>query len=199
MSRIAGAILAGGQARRLGGVAKGALDAGRGATIVERLLGELTRAGVAEIVISANDPGPYQRYGRQIVADIHQGVGPLGGVEAVLTRLAGRADAVCLLACDLPQTTSREILALTEAFSAGTAPVVLAETGISLWHPLCSVVDSGIVASVSAAIDRGDRGVKELWRELGAAVVHFDDESGFLNVNTPADLARWRSGEDGPR
>lgn len=41
------------------------------------------------------------------------------------------------------------------AFTGGTVPVALAETGVFFGHPLCAVVHNGLLPQISAAIDRG--------------------------------------------
>jgi len=191
--RIAGAILAGGKARRLGGIVKGTLEVDPGVTIVQRLIGEFSRAGIEEVVIATGDPGPYLRYGREIVADIRPCMGPLGGIEAALEHLAGRCDAVLFLPCDLPRIGADEMSALRTAFAAGPARVVFAESGDFFGHALCSVVHIAVLPEVSAALDRGERRVRDLWRRLGALGVPFDDESRFLNINEPEDLNRWQA------
>jgi len=196
--RISGAILAGGRARRLGGIAKGTIEVERGVSIVQRLIGEFSRAGIEEVVMATNDPGPYLRYGRQIVTDIRPGMGPLGGVEAALGYLAGRCDAVLFLPCDLPRIGSNEISVLCAAFAAGPARVVFAESGVFFAHALCSVVHIAVLPEVSAALDQGERRVRDLWRRLGAQGVRFDDESLFLNINEPEDLSRWQASHKEP-
>ncbi len=190
---IAAAILAGGKASRLGGLAKGTLDIAGGQTIIDRLVRELTQGGAEEIIISANDATPYGRYGKRIVADITKGAGPVGGIEAALVHLGGRCDAVIFVPCDMPAITAREISKLKEAFLAGETPVVYAETGDYFWQPLCAVVHNGLADKVSAAIRDGVRSVRDLWCRLGAATVHFENDAAFMNVNSPADLDAWRA------
>lgn len=191
--KIGACVLAGGKARRLRGVAKGALEAAGGPSIIERLIEELDRAGVEEIIISTNDPLHYRDCGRTIVADLRRGVGPLGGIEAALAYFKGRSDAVIFLPCDVPAITAKEIGALKKDFLRAEAGVVFAESGKDFWHPLCAVVHHGSLRDISAAIDRGQRSVREVWRRLGAQPVHFENEAAFLNINTPEDLELWRS------
>jgi len=189
---MAATILAGGKATRLGGIAKGALQVADGVTIVERLISELERAGIADIIISANEPESYQQCGREIVADIHTGIGPLAGVEAALTHLHGRCNAVIFVPCDLPGITTAEITALIDAFVAGDSAVVVAETASSFWHSICTVVHIDSLRAISASIDSGERRVRNVWGQLGVSTVHFDDDAPFANINTPQDLDGWR-------
>jgi len=198
-SRTVGAILAGGTASRYGGTAKGLLEVRPGRTIVEHLIEEMSAAGVAEVVIVANTPEPYERFGRKVVPDLRPGNGPLGGIETALMHYGDSRDAVLFCPCDLPGLTRREISRLLAAYRAKPGGVVVAETDDFFWHPLCSVVHNDLLPRVTEALDRGVRSVHELWRQLGAVPVHFDDETPFFNVNTPEDLARWRAtGGAGP-
>ena len=197
--RIAGAILAGGKARRLGGVAKGTLGAACGQPILHRLLREMADAGIEDIIVVANDPEAYGDCGREVIADIHPGLGPLAGIEAAQAALADRAEAILFLPCDAPLITTGEIAALKDAFLAGRDPIVCARTKKTFCHPLCAVVHNDMFTEVSAAIARGRRKVRDLWRRLGAAYVDFDDEAPFLNINHPEELDAWRRRlDDGP-
>ncbi len=189
--RSAGAILAGGQAKRLGGIAKGAIDAD-GVSVVERLIGELRLTGVADILIVANDPSPYRNCGVEIVPDRRRGHGPVGGIETALLEFSGRADATVLAPCDAPRLSAQEFRRLVDAFESSDSSGVFAQTGEFFCHPLCAVVHNAILPHISAAIDAGNRSVQELWRELGLESVDFDDDAPFTNINTPEDLADYQ-------
>ena len=191
-SEIAGAILAGGRASRYDGAAKGLLEARPGVTIIGHLMEEMSAAGLGDVIIAANDPEPYRRFGVKVVPDLRPGGGPLAGIEAALTHYAGHCEAVLFCPCDLPGFTRREISALLSAYGESPGGVVAAETGDFFWQPLCSVVHNALLRDVTRAIDDGVRSVRELWRTFEAVPVHFEDETAFFNVNTPDDLARWR-------
>ena len=190
---IAGAIIAGGAAARLGGAAKGALPVEGAATIIQRLIDQFHRAGVADVLIVANDPAPYRDCGVRIIGDRRTGLGPLAGIEAALAELADRAEATVLAPCDTPRYGAAEMIALIDAHRTGDAPVVVAQTGGFFWHPLCSVVHNGCLDRVSAALDGGERSVKRLWQSLGARPVEFADDGPFVNINTPEDWQRFQS------
>ena len=190
--RLSGAILAGGKASRYGGRPKGLLPLAEGETMLARIIGELRAAGLDDIVVVANDRAAYRHLQREIVPDLRPGLGPLGGIEAALHHLAPRCDGVLLLPCDLPGITAAEIAALRQAFVSVPAPVVMAETERGRCHPLCAIVDVSITPAVSQAIDAGRRSPYRLWLEVGAMLVHFEEAGPFFNLNTPADLARWR-------
>ena len=192
----AGAILAGGNAYRMGGIAKGAVQFDSGISIVERLINEMSDAGLSDIVIIANDPKPYQDYGVEIISDIRKGIGPMGGIETGLDFFTGRSDAVMFVPCDLPQISASQISALKQAFVETDAPVVFAATGDFFWHPLCAVVHNDLAADISTAIDQGERKIRKVWQQVNAQRVLFPDESAFLNINSITDVNKWRKGEN---
>ena len=118
---IAATILSGGKAERLGGKLKGLIEIGSGQTIIDGLIAGFGNAGIENIAISANDKGPYARFGLDTVEDIHLGVGPLGGIEAALLRFESDYEAVLFMPCDLPEITVVEITRLVDA-RIGVAP-----------------------------------------------------------------------------
>jgi len=189
---LGAAILAGGRARRYGGADKSALDCGDGRKILQKLLDELAGADLGDAIVCANDPGPFEGLHLPVVADLRPDCGPLGGIAAALTHFRGRTDGTVLLACDLPGISAVEIRALVQAFRSGRDRVVVAATGDSLWHPLCSVVHNDVLPEVLAAVEAEEFAVGRLWRRLRAGEVRFDDETPFFNINTPEDLATWR-------
>lgn len=199
MNSPAGAILAGGEASRYAGAAKGLLETRTGVTIIGTLIEEMTASGLSEVIVVANDAEPYRGFGRKVVRDLRRDIGPLAGIEAALAYYATRSESVLFCPCDLPGMTRREISTLASAYAKAPGGVVVAETMDFFWHPLCAVVHNDLLAEISRAIDDGVRRPRQLWRDLGAVPVRFDDETAFFNVNTPEDMDRWRTLEGGAR
>jgi molybdopterin-guanine dinucleotide biosynthesis protein A len=189
--RIAGVILAGGHARRLGGMPKGTIRAGGQLSLIERLVVHMLRCGGEEIVVAANDAEPYDHLGCAIVPDKRTDAGPLAGIEAALEYLTGKYEAVLCLPCDLPALSAQEMSALLNAYAAHGGPVVFAETQHGARHPLCAVMRTSTLPAISAALDRGVRAVGEVWSELGGTAVPFDNPERFTNINSPDDLDAW--------
>jgi len=192
--RIAGAILTGGKAQRMGGVAKGMLSAGGSLSLVERLVVHLLRAGVEEIIIVANDDRRYTRIGCAVVPDARIDAGPLAGIEAALGYFASRYDAVLCLPCDMPSLSWREMSALIATSIDTGGPVIFAQTQDGARHPLCAVVRVDLLDGISAALDQGERVVSDLWFQLGGFTVGFDDSKAFVNLNSPSDFDAWLAG-----
>jgi molybdopterin-guanine dinucleotide biosynthesis protein A len=85
--RLAGAILAGGAARRMGGKHKALLTVGN-QTIVERQLAAL-RQVANPVFIVAPDPAPFAHLDLAVVADRHAGWGALGGIYTAIWQAFG--------------------------------------------------------------------------------------------------------------
>lgn len=192
--RIAGAILAGGKARRMGGFPKGTLQVRTDLSIVEHLVRQIVCSGIQEIVLVANDRDAYEHLGLRIISDKRVGFGPLAGVEAALAHFSRHYEAVLCLPCDMPALSSREISVLVEAFSTTPGPVAFAKTDEARTHPLCAVVGCGLLTQVSAAIDTGALCVAGLWQQLGGHGVCFSSSAAFCNLNTLDDFNQWQRG-----
>jgi molybdopterin-guanine dinucleotide biosynthesis protein A len=194
---IAAAILAGGKASRLGGMVKGLIQLGEGRTIVERLIEEVHGAGVSDIIICANEPEAYQNLGLPIIPDSDPGFGPLGGIAAALAHFAPTAEAVLLLAGDMPAITSGELRFLLAAFGQTDASAVFAEAPDGA-HPLVAVARTGLRDEVERALHSDNRRATALWRSVGAEPVSFPQADPFANINTPDDLDRWQRANPSP-
>ena len=191
--RIAGAVLAGGMARRLGGADKGLLERVPGQLIIEHELHELLGANIADVIVVSNRAEAYRALGRRVVPDLRPGLGPMAGIEAALDHFATRADAVLVLPCDMPAIAATEMAALLDVFRGRPAAVhmvVAGERGFYR-HPCCCVVPCSVLPAVRRSLDQGKLKLGLLWRDLGAVEVHFPDPAPFHNVNTPDDLAAW--------
>ena len=190
-SPIIGAILAGGQARRLGGIDKGLVEMG-GRPLVAWILDALGPQ-VDGLVINTNrNLDIYGRYGVPVVPDRlpdHQG--PLAGIAAVLAQVPPDG-AVLTVPCDSPTPPADLAARLSAALEAGEGDLAVAHDGERL-QPLHALVPATLLPGLEAFLVNGGRKV-ELWlAEQRAAVVDFADRSGcFLNLNRPGDLERVR-------
>lgn len=190
--RIAAIVLAGGRGARYGGVAKGLLELSPGVSMLERTIAEILSSGVEDVAISANDPEPYWSFGLTAIPDLRPGLGPIGGIEAGLEHFRGEHEAVVFVPCDLPAITRQEISKLISKFNESGAQVVYAQDGLFVSQPLCAVVHSDLLAAIRGLVAEGHRKVADMWARLGGVAVQFEDAAPFYNVNTPADLARWK-------
>jgi len=204
-----GSILTGGTAGRMQGLPKGLLERTPGQTILDYLLTEMAHADLDPVLLLANDPGPYARFAGPVVQDLRRGQGPLGGIEAALSYAVNRrlADAVVFLPCDTPAIGRGEIARLRRSMELepggikvagvrsgepGDSRAGTAGSGGMTQHPVCCAVHCSMLPAIAGCLDRGERRLRHVWRSLGAVTVEFDDDSVFLNLNTPGDLRVWR-------
>jgi len=183
------AILAGGRARRLGGLDKSRLSIG-GLTILQRQLDLLQ--GVADrVVVIANDPARFAGLGVPVVPDLLPGAGSLGGIY---TAVAAAVSPVLVLACDMPFLTSPF---LARVFERGQDVDVALPRTADGYHPLCACYAPACADPIRRRLEAGALKVLDLLtdvrvRELAPAELEAFDPDGLLllNVNTPDDLAR---------
>ena len=180
-------ILAGGQARRMGGQDKAFLPlAGRPllAHVLDRLEPQVDR-----VLISANgDAARFAGYGCPVVADIVP-QGPLSGVLAALTAAADLgATHVVSTPCDtpfLPGDLVPQLLLAAESSAEGLA-LAVTEDGD---QPATALWPVGIAAALAAFLAGGEAKVTRFTSAHGAARAQFPDARAFLNLNAPEDLA----------
>lgn len=185
------AILAGGRARRLGGLDKSALRIGR-QSILERQLA--AAAGLADrFLVVGGLPDRFDRTGIRVVPDRLPGAGALGGIYTALCEAA--TPHVLVMAGDLP-FVSPEVLERLAELAGRTVDAAVPRTADGL-QPLCAVYARRIGNRVRRHIESGHLKVQDLLaavrvRELGPGDIASLDPTGhsFFNVNTPDDLDR---------
>jgi molybdenum cofactor guanylyltransferase len=184
----AGAILAGGLARRFGGVAKGLEPVG-GVRIVDRVLAALREVTTEVVLVGAPAAVAATLPALRVVADETPGSGPLGGIISAL-RATGRETLV--VAWDMPFVTARELRPLLAA-GAGADAVGWEVDGRI--EPLCTAYRTSAAAQLAAAFAAGERSPREALRRLRVHLVRRDASNGpspFTSVNTTEQLAAAR-------
>lgn len=187
------AILAGGRARRLGGVDKSALAVGT-SSILDRQL-SLLRGLTPHILIVASDRSRAPAVDVPVVVDRITGAGSLGGLYTAL--MEAPTEQILVIACDMPFLTAPFLLRLAALGVNADAAVPRDVRGR---HPLCASYARRVAGHLKARIDRGDLRVREALdgldvRELGPDELAPLDPDGLLllNVNTPDDYAKART------
>ena len=170
MSRLLGAVLAGGRARRFGSdKAVALLD---GVALIDRVLAALGPQVDAVVVCGRAHPGTPS------LDDLPApDLGPLGGLNAALAHAAAhRFDAVVSVGCDLPGLPPNLVAHL------GPGPAYIADCPIvgrwpatlaPMLHPWLGLPD-------------GDRSMRGWVRLVGACAI---EGVRLTNINTQADLA----------
>ncbi len=159
---IAG-VFVGGAGARMGGRAKGMMHAPGGGTIVDRWLDVLRAAGVDRVVLVGRH-GAYASLGLETIDDEPAGIGPLGGLSALLWR-AGDACALAF-ACDMPFVSP----ALAKRLLAATGAPIVAPRRDGRWEPFCARYDPARVLPIARErIAAGHHSLQGLLNQAGAA------------------------------
>jgi molybdopterin-guanine dinucleotide biosynthesis protein A len=191
---LAAAILAGGQARRLGGVNKAALDVG-GTPIADRQLAALRQVAAHVFVVGGDRSGWPADV--PVVADAFPGSGALGGIYTAI--VSSPCERTLVVGCDMPFLSVEFLRRLARERDADA---VMPQSARG-FEPLCAIYGKACAADIRDRIERGDlhaavppRGVRVA--EIGPDIVAAYDSDGLLlvNVNTPHDYARARDAVD---
>jgi molybdopterin-guanine dinucleotide biosynthesis protein A len=197
------AILAGGQATRMGGRNKALIEVD-GRAILDRQLDVLARlfaAGDVAVVIAAGDgpdgEAPYAARGLVVLRDRVSSQGPLAGLAAALSWADGAP--LFALACDMPHVDVRVVELILARTVATGADIALPVAG-GKFQPLIACYSTRCRALVDRELAAGRRRVSALpdvAREAGLIVHAIDEEEirtvdpylrSFANLNSASDL-----------
>lgn len=184
---LTGVVLAGGEARRMGGQDKG-LILFRGRPLAAYALDALA-AVAGQVLISANrHPLEYAKLGYPVIQDGGaQFNGPLAGMLAALR--AASTPHVLIVPCDCPLLRPEALRRLYLAWLENQAEAAVAYDGERL-HPVFAVLDRRLADSLQDYLDQGQRKVEHWLRQHDPLLVDFSREPElFQNANTPEELA----------
>ncbi|WP_421850948.1 molybdenum cofactor guanylyltransferase MobA [Oricola sp.] len=191
---IAGAVLAGGQSRRMG-ADKSQLLLG-GVPLVERAAMRLAPQ-VAEVAINANgDPQRFANLGRPVIADIFTGFsGPLAGVHAAMCWAAGRNRGythVATVAADTPFFPLDLVLRLLAGAADGET-IAMASSGGNR-HPVFGLWPVSLATDLGTWLTETDTYKVMAWvkrhrLEMCDFPLDRDGTDPFFNANTPEEFA----------
>lgn len=184
---ITAVILAGGRARRMGGVEKGLLPF-RGRPLVSHVI-DCVRPHVGPLMVSANRRlDEYASLDAVVVADEWPDArGPLAGIAGALRVTS--TPYLLVASCDTPLLPKDWVPRLAAALSHGEADAALAH-GDGVLQPLCALMRCTLAPRLREFIDAGGVVVKQWWAERRTVNVMFDEPGAFANVNTLEDRAR---------
>jgi molybdopterin-guanine dinucleotide biosynthesis protein A len=161
---------------------KGNLPGPGGERLLERLVAECAKALPGTRPVLIGDAPAHADLGLRTLADAPSGVGPLGGLRALLlhAKEAGAWGAVAL-ACDLPYLSAPLIGRLaTESPEA----FLLAPREGALWHTLVARYSVLALPAVDATLAAGERALQRVAGRLG-------DHAHALSL-TPKELDELR-------
>ncbi len=194
-----GAVLAGGAARRYGGVPKGLLEVG-GRRILDRVVDAVAAVTREPPLLVANDPASLAwRPDLRTVPDVRPGCGSLGGIYTALVSGAGP---VLCVAWDMPFVTAELLAGLIE--TAAPYDACLPESGGRRGiEPLCAVYGPACAPAIERRLGRGELEAIAFHPDVKVGTLPLDrvrrsgdPELLFFNINRPEDLERaealWR-------
>ncbi len=191
---LVGAVLVGGQSRRMGADKSALRIAGR--RVLGRLC-ELLADRIGEVMIVGRVP-PWRDVPMCAAwhPDARPGLGPLGGIATALrvASASGRASAVFAAACDMPAVEGNlldHVLGGRDHTAPATVPVNPATGRL---EPLFAVYEARALQSIEQALDSGTLAVRDWLSAAGARRLAVPDQlAGQLeNVNTPEELEAAR-------
>lgn len=184
---IAGLILAGGRATRMGGRNKAEIELA-GQTLLSRTIVR-ARPQVGRLLLNANrDPAQFARYGLPVLPDtIGDHWGPLAGILAGLEHLRDTWPQIGWLASfptDSPFFPESLVTRLAETLPGHEIAMA---TGHGRPEPVFSLWPVSLADELRGALAHGVRKVEDFARRYRLATVDFPADA-FFNVNTPEDL-----------
>lgn len=184
---VAGLILAGGRARRMGGQDKGLVPLA-GKPMIEYAL-ERVRPQVDEVVISANrNQDVYARYGHRVIEDVLDDYsGPLAGMLSAL--LVVRQPWLAVVPCDSPLLPRDLVERLLSTALANSAEIAVAHDGERL-QPVIALLHRSLLAPLRAFVQGGGRKIDTWYLQHRMVTTDLSDyPEAFVNINTPEDHA----------
>lgn len=201
--RVFGAILAGGEARRMGGGQK-ALRELSGLPLVEHVRRALAPV-VDEIFIVARDPAPLAGLGLRVIRDTEEARCPLSGIHAALAgveapgvepgKLASLLDPVVFItACDMPLLSPVFVKAILDRMSPDLDTVVPERDGWYL-YPLAAAYSPRCLPAIETMLRTGERQAIRLFQHVRTRRAPIEQlappevvETSLGNINTIGEL-----------
>lgn len=185
-TKVAGAILAGGLARRMQNQDKGLIKF-RGRAMVE--YGLQAMSAIADpVIINANrNQQQYRQFGVPVIADQTDSFdGPLAGVLTALIQYP--ADVLLVMPCDSPLFSAAHLQVLLDTLRDADADIAVADDGERL-HPVFLALKTNLRASLEQFLASGERKI-DRWL-IQHRLVRADYRASpeiFRNINTLEEL-----------
>ena len=186
---ISAVILAGGQAKRMGGVDKG-LQPLQGKPLFQFIYDRL-HSQVEHISVNANrNQAIYAVAGLPVFGDNIEGFqGPLSGILTALER--ADSDFVLFVPCDSPFFPDNLLEKLKSAVDFHGVSIAYVHDG-EREHPTFCLMACGIKDKLAAYLASGERRMLQFMRQNGAVSVDFsENKAAFTNINTLDELLQF--------
>jgi len=191
MTRPLCGIFVGGAARRMGGYPKGLLPVDHTGEPIVLCLARLARSLDLRVAL-VGQHAAFERFDLPQLADRPAGVGPLGGLLALLDAAEG-ADVIAL-ACDMPFVSPsflQRLLAVdlheADLAAAQTAPDAPLETFLARYRP------ATVKPRLDQALAEGERSLQRIVRTLRVVTLRLTDEERQVSKDWDAweDVPEW--------
>lgn len=180
--QIDAVILAGGMARRMGGIDKGLVELS-GKPMISHTI-ERVKPQVDRIMINANrNQEQYAALGFDVLSDKETGyLGPLAGMVTAMDNT--QAELLLVVPCDSPMLPQDLCERMYASLVEADADIAVASDG-EYQQPVVMLLKPHLKTSMQAFLDAGDRKIF-LWYEQHKYVVtsFADQPNAFVNVNT---------------
>lgn len=186
---ISAVILAGGQAKRMGGVDKG-LQPLQGKPLFQFIYDRL-HLQVEHISVNANrNQAIYATAGVPVFGDNIEGFqGPLSGILTALER--SETDFVLFVPCDSPFFPDNLLEKLKSAVDFHGVPIAYVHDG-EREHPTFCLMARSLKEKLAAYLASGERRMLQFIRQNGAVSVDFsENKAAFTNINTLDELQQF--------
>ena len=186
---ISAVILAGGQAKRMGGMDKG-LQTLHGKPLFQFIYDRL-HSQVEHISVNANrNQAIYAAAGLPVFGDNIEGFqGPLSGILTALER--SETDFVLFVPCDSPFFPDNLLEKLKSAVVFRGVSIAYVHDG-EREHPTFCLMARSLKEKLAAYLVAGDRRMLQFMRQNGAVSVDFsENKAAFTNINTLDELQQF--------
>ena len=186
---ISAVILAGGQAKRMGGVDKG-LQTLHGKPLFQFIYDRL-HSQVEHISVNANrNQAIYATAGLPVFGDNIEGFqGPLSGILTALER--ANTDFVLFVPCDSPFFPDNLLEKLKSAVDFHGVSIAYVHDG-EREHPTFCLMARSLKEKLAAYLAAGERRMLQFMRKNGAVSVDFsENNAAFTNINTLDELQQF--------
>jgi molybdopterin-guanine dinucleotide biosynthesis protein A len=183
-------VFVGGQGKRMGGVSKALLRTPDGTeSLVERALRVGREAGLTVVIVGAGDTGAIDANVSRLMDD-PSGVGPLGGLAALLAHAKQRDAHAIALACDMPYVSAALLAKL--ANDPRDAAILCPRDAVSgKWQALFArYTPEPALLALHATLDAGQRSLQALIERAGGLPLTLSTEEHALlrDWDTPQDV-----------
>ncbi len=188
--QIAAMILVGGKSRRMKYQDKMNLTLGE-YTFLERIRNSISTFQRIYISISEQQRNKVDtsRLSDQVVVDLFDSIGPMGGIYSVMKAMA-QPTYLLVLSCDIPFITAKEIEWFTNQCQEGyDAYIAVINEKI---QPLFAIYHSNIQDKMYQQIMEGDFRIIDLYDKMKVQYINLGEQPYFYNINTLEDLEKAR-------